>query len=402
MGQALVLRGSLSLAVCGLGLSAPLWGAWLGNLSAFAGLGLAAAVVLPLAYGIQRAGSRAIAVTADVSEPAHAALLARAAATTGAVPAFARVVQRNLNEVTDDTEQQVIAAIGRLNNIHGTTAALCDAIQKEAHCAEGVSSEARAQADRNKQMLATLAAFEQERRDSLNGDIERMQALHGDVKATAPLIELIGDIAKQTNLLALNAAIEAARAGESGRGFAVVASEVRHLSARTAEAAGSIASTVQALATRFEAESAAAQRRQEDFLARSGLDQVGEQLNIMVGHLGTASDCLNAMLGNALRLSSEVNKDVMDVLGCMQFQDTLRQRLTQSGETIETLSEVMQAYTQALAAPNAMPVSALPDLDEQLQAHLNRYVTHSQLRGHLEETGRAKEVNVSGAAIELF
>lgn len=402
MSQALILRGSLSLAVCGLGLSAPLWGAWLGNLSTFAGLGLAAAFSLPLAYGIHRAGLRSAEVAPEVGEPAHATLLARAAATAGAVPAFARVVQRNLSEVTDDTEQQVIAAINRLNNIHGTTGALCDAIQKEAQCAEELSTEARAQADRNKQMLATLAAFEQERRDSLAGDIERMHALQGDVKATAPLIELIGDIAKQTNLLALNAAIEAARAGESGRGFAVVASEVRHLSARTAEAAGSIASTIHALATRFEAESAAAQYRQDDFLARSGLDQVGEQLNVMVGHLSTASDCLNSMLGNALRLSSEVNHDVMDVLGCMQFQDTLRQRLAQSGETIETLSEVMQAYAHALAAPDAMAVSALPDLDEQLQTHVNRYVTHSQLRGHLEETGRAKEVNMSGAAIELF
>lgn len=402
MSLALILRGSLPLAVCGLGLAAPLWGAWLANLPTLAGLGLAAAVSVPLAYGILRMHRPSVENAPDDADTTHTALIARAAATAGAVPAFTRVVQRNLSEVTDDTERQVIAAIGRLNNIHGTTGALCDAIQKEAHCADELSVEARAQANRNQQMLVTLAAFEQERRDSLTGDIERMQALYGDVKATAPLIELIGDIAKQTNLLALNAAIEAARAGESGRGFAVVASEVRNLSARTAEAAGSISSTVQALAARFEAESAAAQHRQDDFLARSGLDQVGEQLNLMVGHLGTASECLNSMVGNALRLSNEVNRDVMDVLGCMQFQDTLRQRLAQSGETFETLSEVMQAYAMALAAPGSADASALPDLDAKLQAHVSRYVTHSQLRGHLEETGRGKEISQAGAAIELF
>jgi methyl-accepting chemotaxis protein len=395
------LRTALPLLVAALGLSAPAWAGWLDALPGWLGLGLAALVTVPLALTIRRGLVPRKSANAP-PEVSHAPLLAAVARSLEAVPTFARVTQRNLGEVRDDTERQVLHAIERLGNIHDTTRRLCEAIQHEAENADRLSRQADEQVQRYARMLATLAEFETERRNSLASDIERMRALYDDVKATTPLIKLISAIASQTNLLALNAAIEAARAGDSGRGFAVVAGEVRSLSARTAEAAASISSTIQALAGRFEAESNAAQSRQEDFLSRSGLEQVGQELNAMVGHLGTASECLQAMVGSVHNLSSEVNQDVLLVLGSMQFQDALRQRLDQSGETLETLSEVMQACSAALRDPQNVDVANLPDLDERLQAHLQRYVTHGQIRGHLEETGRAREVRDGGPAIELF
>ncbi|WP_462383721.1 methyl-accepting chemotaxis protein [Pseudomonas sp. Marseille-QA0892] len=392
----------LPIAVAGLGISAPAWAGWLSTMPTLGAVAVAAAVSLPLAAALRFSKDNTVAAGPQTTPAIADGLLDRTATATGAVPAFARVLQRNLADVTDDTERQVMSAIERLNSIHGTTRQLCDAIETEARCAMLLSTEADAQAKRNALMLATLASFEKERRESLSADIRRMNTLYEEVKATAPLIALIGDIAKQTNLLALNAAIEAARAGESGRGFAVVASEVRNLSSRTAEAADSIANTVQALAGRFETESAAAQDRQDDFLSKSGLDQVGEQLNTMVAHLGTASECLNGMVGNAMSLSDRINQDVLGVLGSLQFQDSLRQRLTQSAETLDTLSEVMDAYSQALLQPAFAGTDALPDLEERMQEHLARYVTYGQLRGHLEETGRSGKLPVEGAAIELF
>ena len=389
------------VAVALLLLGSPLWAESLASVSAGLAWVLAVVVALPTWLLVLRKDEKPQPLESLAPTP-ESFVLAQSAQASAAVEPFVKVVQRNLQEVRDDTEQQVIEAIGRLDSIYRSTERLNQAISHEAETAAQIAQSAGQQVQRNAQVLSALQGYEQERHAALLGDIERMQSLYEQTQAATPLIALISDIAGQTNLLALNAAIEAARAGEQGRGFAVVASEVRILSNRTAEAAASISKTLKNLAGRLAQEYQAAQQRQEQISAQHGLDVVTEQLTEMARNLNLSSGCLDAMLQQVQGLGQVVQGDVQQVLGCMQFQDGLRQRLTQSVETLDSLSVGMQQYALAQRHPQMADVQSLPDLQQLLSEHLARYVTHAQLRGHLEETGRGHEVKGSGAAIELF
>ncbi|WP_269151873.1 methyl-accepting chemotaxis protein [Pseudomonas luteola] len=403
MNNQAYLKAGLLLAIVALGLSSPVWSAWLAQQSTVACMGVAVFFSIPLLLMTWRLSQNSAHVPERIEEGStYAVLFDKTVATANAVPGLSRIVQRNLKEVSDETERNVLCAIERLNNIHLTGQKLSETVSEGCGCAQTLSREADEHQQRNEKTLATLSAFEKERKESLSSDIERMRRLYEEVNATGPLIALISDIAKQTNLLALNAAIEAARAGDSGRGFAVVATEVRNLSARTAEAAHSISTTIQNLASRFEEESTAAQNRQENFLARSGLEHVGNELRSMVRYLQEAAECMTSVVSGVKGLSSEVNNDLQGVLSCLQFQDPLRQRLEQSSHMLDTLSDVMEAYSFGLASPETCQPGELPDLDARMQKHLNSYVTHSQHKGHLEEIGRGHEVQSEGLKIELF
>lgn len=98
--------------------------------------------------------------------------------------------------------------------------------------ASGVVSAASEAADRGAAAMSKMTSA-----------IQEIEASAGE---TAKIVRVIDEIAFQTNMLALNAAVEAERAGEAGRGFSVVADEVRRLALRSAEAARSTNSLIEA------------------------------------------------------------------------------------------------------------------------------------------------------------
>ena len=393
---------AMPLAIVLTGLSSPVWAAWLADLPVFVCMGVMGALSVGAAWLAWQYLPKPGPHWARLALPRHGKLelMDKITILIASVPGLSRIAQRNLREVSEETEHHVLGAIKHLNHIHQTSQSLRDEIEQSMGCVQNLSTRARAYQASNEQTLGMLEAFERERKENLYNDIDRLKGLYKNFESTKPFIEVISGIARQINLVAINAAIEAARAGESGRAFSVVAGEVRNLSTRTAEAAHSLSCTIETLTSRFEQECQAAQDRQNDTQVRNSLDQVRNELSSMVSCLVDASDSLGSMVGNVEGISREINQDVLDVLASMQFQDPLRQRLNQSSEMLDTLGEVMQTYEQALASPENLP--ELPELDQRMQVHLDNYVTYSQYKGHLEETGRTQEIQKEELKIELF
>ena len=162
---------------------------------------------------------------------------------------------------------------------------------------------------------------------------EAMVKIRSSSEGTAEIIRDINDIAFQTNLLALNAAVEAARAGEVGRGFAVVAEEVRHLAARSKEAARKTESLIGA--------SMSLSRRGGEI---SG--QVTETLGAIAGGVSEVVGIVEAIS----RASAEQAHGIDQVTRAMSQMDQATQASAASSEESNAAAEELAGQAAELAS----------------------------------------------------
>ena len=199
-------------------------------------------------------------------------------------------------------------------------------------------------------------------------------------------------IARQTKMVSLNATIEAARAGQAGLGFAIVAKEVGKLADQSAEAAAAVRSGLDRLreisrerlsdAAKTEGEAAlleAAETQAE--AAERGFTRLEEhgRLTLVEAHTSGAA------LANSL----------VQVIGTFQFQDAIRQRLEQVGDSLNRLGLHAGGLAEALTREgevSSVETHLLEPMNEE-------YVMESQRDVH-EGAGHA--VGDVLPAIELF
>lgn len=158
-----------------------------------------------------------------------------------------------------------------------------------------------------------------------------------DVKEVTRQITQIEQINKQTNLLALNAKIEATRAGDAGRGFGVVADEVRQLSKDINE----LAST---LRTRVNAVDRGIHNGHEQLQSIASLDMSGnlkakDRIEDMMKALVTQNEQFQDRLTSSAELSSQLQKDMSNVIMRFQFQDKAQQQLDGVRMTMSVLRD---------------------------------------------------------------
>jgi methyl-accepting chemotaxis protein len=307
-----------------------------------------AAISMPLAWSLMRRQTVVLQTALDEGGRAQEAFACNAREQADLlVERHLRIDAATVDQlkvVISDTETSAMDLITRVRALNDVATALlgelCDsgapARALETEIGDGVIS------------ISQISTFVQELPTMIREHVEIIQTaalneLNG-LNGLTGFINVIKDICKQTNLLALNAAIEAARAGDAGRGFSIVADEVRKLSERSAAAAIMIEKGLQD-----------AQRTMQRGLELSPMDQQIAEAETIVGSIRKLQgsyehirEYYKNLFGVVTAHNTQLAREIAEMLGQIQYQDVVRQRIERVTAAVERRNEVLRELPRRL------------------------------------------------------
>jgi methyl-accepting chemotaxis protein len=285
--------------------------------------------------------------------------------------AYRAVFQRaclDTASATADTEAATTAIVGELKTINEAMGELLAFLDRSSTSGDVQDSFKRTgeHLEANRHLITAFLS----RRDA---DMQESRARLGEVEAVtqnlANDVQSIRDVAQSTRMLALNAAIEAARAGALGAGFAVVASEVKILSHQSDETAAKIGRGLDHLQDVVRANMAGLMEKRIDH-ERAELDTIANSITMMTTDQENLVNHQRDVLVKVKEESDRIAKPITALMGSIQFQDIVRQRLEHLQKIFrvaEANSTTLEGSLIRLADGEALPgARALVEITEDL------------------------------------
>lgn len=310
------------------------------------------------------------------------------------------VLGSQLQEAIMQTETAVLGVIERMATIHHQTCSQVERIGSSSEKSTELIAVTQDHIHKNQQVIEALNAFSDSQADHLTDNLIRIEKLSEGMEQMRPMVEDISAIADRTKLLALNAKIEAARAGVSGRGFAVVAEEVRNLSDQTHTLAREIADRITDVAGQALTETENARQKMASNEDSEKFKKMAGNMSAVEGRFKAAAAHLEEIIKGVDGANRVIVEEVSIVLGEIQFQDILRQRLEQVNTGLEFQSGFAKDVQLWLEGRGEPPTKGL---DAHLDELKEKYVMQEQRTTHNSVLGvHAPATDGSNNKIELF
>jgi methyl-accepting chemotaxis protein len=308
--------------------------------------------------------------------------------------------EEEIKLAVDFTEKKTMKLVEKLQNLYEETRKQTELIQNSVGSSKELVSIVERQTKHNIDMLAWITQSINMYKENLKDNLQRMEGLIIMVKDLTPLIAKIKAIAEQTNILAINAAIEAARAGEHGRSFAVIADEIRKLANHTGDISKQITEGLSQLFDTVTHEFNQVRAEIEDSSYLHKLEEIESSIKEMESLFSNVGSAMTEVIAQVDKQNAAVFELVTDLLGRVQFQDVVRQKLEKVIEQIKAISKYNTALLKWLANPEAE--GKPKDIEELLETFYKSYVMESQRDVHERTVNKVSVRREEAPKIELF
>jgi methyl-accepting chemotaxis protein len=256
-------------------------------------------------------------------------------------------VDKQLQVVLHDTNESSFAMIGLMRALNDTTQNIAKYVTDASTQIESMESGV----DDSVTYIINIGLLIQEIPKKIDADIKSIQSAGSVIDGLNHLVDSIKEISFQTDILAVNAAIQAAHAGDAGLGFKIVADEVRKLAVNSNKAAEMIEKGLDEARTTI-----------KDGLQFKFLDEIMQQMSEaakimdLVKHIEETNEdmrqyykTLFSVVNSVMNKSQkDIEGQVADVLGSIQYQDILRQRIERVLEVMEHRHDLLQQFVSQL------------------------------------------------------
>ena len=288
----------------------------------------------------------------------------RIAADLEGYPIFTEILEGETHSLIGVTEEAAKSIFENLSQVDERFTAVVKFIQQAGSNGK-ITSVVTQIEEQTRDCRELLRSFVQRQQGDAKIEQSQRAKLIEDTNLVMGALEGVNGIARQTTMLSLNVSIEAARVGEAGKGFSLIAAEIRKLAKEVQELSTDVQTRVQALMHTVTVElKDRAQQRQES--EQVSIQNLSETLGSLTDNLTAVVAYQRDTLQKVESESSDAVVPIMEIIGSIQFQDTVRKHVEQLQRTARLVDEHIASIAATRDGPQneAGQISLADKLDE--------------------------------------